>query len=75
MLLTLNVSLKWKVTTAHKFNAVAYGKLFKENKESIITVGEDGVVQVYQVPSAANEAVIKVICFSGKMELYCAIFM
>ena len=53
--MVLNVSIQWKVMTSHKFNAFAYGKLFKQSNESIVAAGEDGIVQVYEIPSTSPE--------------------
>jgi len=65
--MVLSVSLRWKVRTSQRFNAVALGKLFKETNESIVAVGEDGVVHVYTKPfdSLENEklSVITVCAF------------
>ena len=60
MLLSLNVSVKWRVKTSVKFNAVAYGKLFKQPHESIVAVGEDGVVQVYEIPKISEEKILTI---------------
>ena len=62
IIMMLNVSILWKVKTSHKFNAVAFGKLFKQGDESIVAVGEDGIVQVYRKPleSLEKEKVITI---------------
>ena len=51
-MMVVNVSVKWKVKTCLQFNSIACGKLFKQNKESIVAVGEDGIVQVYEMPTS-----------------------
>ena len=68
--MVLTVSVEWKVKTYHKFNAVAYGKLFKKNKESIVAVGEDGVVQVFDIPASSSEKG-KTLTITVCLLLYC----
>lgn len=46
----ITTDILWQVKTCKPFNIVAYGRVFQENFESIVTGGEEGTVHVYEIP-------------------------
>uniref|UniRef100_H2ZNQ7 Uncharacterized protein n=1 Tax=Ciona savignyi TaxID=51511 RepID=H2ZNQ7_CIOSA len=59
MLLSLSAEVLWNTTSEHQFNSIAFGKLFASEKNTLILAGEDGVVRVYEDPSADDKWDVK----------------
>nr|CAB3262584.1 uncharacterized protein LOC100180624 [Phallusia mammillata] len=69
MLLSLNVQTVWYVKCPIPFSAIAYGKLFKENAESVVTAGEDGIVRIFAVPEKTSH--LKTLQMKRSLETKC----